>query len=73
MLPLELVFDDSDSQVMTARAENRILNFLCGPQQTHVEFLAGIDSFHETRDAQQPICVHHSGDHSGSPRQRHRN
>ena len=49
---LELVFEYSDGEVVTTRAKDGIFNFLFGPQQFHLYFLARIQTFDKAGDAQ---------------------
>ena len=52
---LELVLQHADGQVVAAGAEHRVLDLLRRSQKLNADLLAGVDSFHASRNAQEPV------------------
>ncbi len=71
MAEFKLVFEHAYGKIVAAGAENRILDVLHGPKQFDFSFVAGVEPFDQTGDAQQAIGMDHRGDHARAARKRH--
>ena len=64
------LFEHADGEIVTAGAENRILDVFHGPEQFDFSFVARVEPLDQTGDAQQAIGAHQRHHHARAARQR---